>query len=54
MDKHEQLNRDAARMAGVIEKIIEHERNMKEGKVAVAGEDDSELLDIPEVDEESL
>jgi hypothetical protein len=27
---------------------------MKEGKVAVEGEDDSELLDIPEVDEESL
>ena len=28
MDQHEQLNRDAARMVGTIESILNHEREM--------------------------
>ena len=55
MKKHEQLNRDAARMVGVIESILDHEREMRElPKAESESEPETELLDIPEVDEEAL
>ena len=55
MDKHEQLNRDAARMVGAIESILNHERVMRDLPKAEAElEPETELLDIPEVDEEGL
>ena len=57
MKKHEQLNRDAARMVGVIESILDHEREIRELPKAEAEselEPETELLDIPEVDEEAL
>ena len=57
MEKHEQLNRDAARMVGAIESILDHEREMRELPKAESeseSEPETELLDIPEVDEEAL
>lgn len=57
MDKHEQLNRDAARMVGAIESILDHVRVMRDLPKAEAEselEPETELLDIPEVDEEGL
>jgi hypothetical protein len=57
MDKHEQLNRDAARMVGAIEAILNHERVMRDLPKAESEselEPETELLDIPEVDEEGL
>ena len=55
MDSHEQLNRDAARMVGAIKSILDHEREMRElPKVESEPEPETELLDIPEVDEEAL
>jgi hypothetical protein len=57
MDKHEQLNRDAARIVGAIESILNHERVMRDlPKVELESElePQTELLDIPEVDEEGL
>jgi len=57
MDKHEQLNRDAARMVGAIESILNHERVMGDVPKAESEselEPETELLDIPEVDEEGL
>ena len=55
MEKHEQLNRDAARMVGAIESILDHEREMRELPNAESeSEPETELLDIPEVDEEAL
>lgn len=55
MDKHEQLNRDAARMVGAIESILNHERVMRDlPKAEAEAEPEPELLDIPEVDEEGL
>jgi hypothetical protein len=54
MDKHEQLNRDAARMVGTIESILDHEREMRElSKGELEPETENELLDIPKVDEEA-
>ena len=55
MDKREQLNQDAARMVGMIERILEHERelsNLRKGESE--HESESEPMDIPEVDEEAL
>ncbi len=57
MNKHEQLNREAARMVGVIESILDHEREMRNLPKAESeheSELETELLDIPEVDEEAL
>jgi len=55
MDKHEQLNRDVARMVGAIESILNHERVMGDVPKAESElEPETELLDIPEVDEEGL
>lgn len=57
MDKHEQLNRDAVRMVGAIESILNHERVMRDLPKAESEselEPETELLDIPEVDEEGL
>ena len=57
MDKHEQLNRDAARMVGAIESILNHERVMRDlpkGESESELEPETELLDIPKVDEEGL
>ena len=57
MNKHEQLNREAARMVGVIESILDHEREMRNLPKAESeheSEPETELLDIPEVDEEAL
>lgn len=57
MDEHEQLNRDAARMVGAIKLILNHEREMRELPKAESepeSEPETELLDIPEVDEEAL
>ena len=53
MEKHEQLNRDAARMVGAIESILDHERELRELPKSES-EPETELLDIPEVDEEAL
>ena len=57
MNKHEQLNRDAARMVGMIESILVHEqemRNLPKAESEPESEPETELLDIPEVDEEAL
>lgn len=58
MDKREQLNQDAARMVGMIESILEHEREMRNLPKAESeheSESESESMgDIPEVDEEWL
>jgi hypothetical protein len=57
MNKHEQLNRDAARMVGMIESILVHEqemRNLPKAESEHESEPETELLDIPEVDEEAL
>jgi hypothetical protein len=55
MDEHEQLNRDAARMVGAIKSILNHEREMRDlPKAEPEPEPETELLDIPEVDEEAL
>ena len=55
MEKHEQLDRDAARMVGAIESILDHEREMRDlPKAEAEPEPETELLDIPEVDEEAL
>lgn len=56
MATHEQLNRDAARIVGAIESILDHEREIRELPKAEAEselEPETELLDIPEVDEEA-
>ena len=57
MEKHEQLDRDAARMVGAIKSILDHEREMRELPKAESEPEpelETELLDIPEVDEEAL
>ena len=56
MDKREQLNKDAARMVGMIESILEHEREMRNlPKAESEHESESKSMDdIPEVYEESL
>lgn len=55
MDKHEQLNRDAARMVGAIESILDYEREMMElPKPELEPEPETELMEIPAVDEEEL
>ena len=55
MDQHEQLNRDAARMVGTIESILNHEREMTElSKPELEPEPETELMEIPAVDEEEL
>ena len=57
MNKHEQLNRDAARMVSVIELILDHEREMRnlpKEESEHESEPETKLLDIPEVDEEAL
>ena len=62
MNKHEQLNRDAARMVGAIESILDQERELRKLPKAEAGhesdsdsESETDLIDgIPKVDEESL
>ncbi len=57
MNKHEQLNREAAKMFSVIESILDHEREMRNLPKAESeheSEPETELLDIPEVDEEAL
>jgi len=58
MDKHEQLNRDATKMVGMIESILDHERelrNLPKAESEHESESETESMDdIPEVDEESL
>ena len=56
VDKREQLNKDAARMVGMIESILEHEREIRNlPKAESEHESESKSMDdIPEVYEESL
>ena len=54
MDKREQLNLDAARMVGMIESILEHEREMRNLPKAESEHESESMDDISEVDEESL
>ena len=58
MNKQERLDREAARMVGVIEKIIETEQQKrylpKAGSELDSDSEDEPMDDIPEVDETEL